>query len=163
MFILKSQIHHLVKMDPIAAFQVEGCALAFIDFTARLITHTYEVYTSPDGLTSRIVDPDDLPKDLNYTSAQIQQKLGALPSASVNESGQRLTRLCGECVEIAGEIEGAIGRLRSQGTTRLDFAKGRFLIAIKGFFGSNRAQELKKRDWQSFDQISRWRSSFLCG
>ncbi|KIW92795.1 uncharacterized protein Z519_06644 [Cladophialophora bantiana CBS 173.52] len=131
-------------MDPITAVQVVGSALGFVDFATRLLSCIYDVYKSPEGLTSRYVQVSVISNDLHCTSKYLQEKLALLPSEYSNDSDRKIGELCMQCMDIAKEVQETRGKLRARGTTKLDYAKSSFVVAAKAFLPRSRVQELEK-------------------
>jgi hypothetical protein len=131
-------------MDPLSALSVAASVVQFVDFSSRLLHETYKVYKSPSGQTSQSIELSRVAKDLAYLSSQVQMKSDHIgqTNTKTGSSEETLLRLCRECIEISAELENALAQLRARGTTKLNYAKASFIVAMREIWTEGKVKGL---------------------
>uniref|UniRef100_A0A0D2XJE7 Nephrocystin 3-like N-terminal domain-containing protein n=1 Tax=Fusarium oxysporum (strain Fo5176) TaxID=660025 RepID=A0A0D2XJE7_FUSOF len=84
-------------MDPITAFQVAASVITFVEFGRNILTEAREVYQSPSGIPSKVVQLGQVAKDLAAAGDRVSESLIKSAPNSSAASDEKLSRLCGEC------------------------------------------------------------------
>ena len=118
-------------MDPVTAFQVAASVVAFIDFSRTLVSDTRRVYKSSDGRSARAVKLSKVAEELGSVKAQIEKHMTDI---SPTGSDDEMLKVCRECGSIGAELQSTVARLTAQGSTKLEYAKSSFAVAVKGLW-----------------------------
>ncbi|KPM41893.1 hypothetical protein AK830_g4641 [Neonectria ditissima] len=132
-------------MDPINAFQVAAAVIGLVDFGARLLSDSYEIYQSASGHTARDVELTTLSDDLSELSKQVQSHLqdaSRVPSASEST----LRSLSARCIEASIKLQAAINDLQAckHGTRKISTAANSFASALKAVWKKSEIEALKE-------------------
>jgi len=84
----------------------------FIDFGARLLTQTRDIYRSPSGHTHEAVKLSVVASDLTQLVHNIELQSASLPRSGRGTSNEILLRICAECQDVSLSLQRAIGELR---------------------------------------------------
>ncbi|KAF4443142.1 ent-kaurene oxidase [Fusarium austroafricanum] len=132
-------------MDPITAFQVAGTVITFVEFGRSLLTEAREVYKSPSGTTSKVIQLDSIANDLAAAGDQVSASLAKSTPSSQATSDQTLLRLCGQCTSIKGELQKALGNLQARGDTKFNYAISSVATAFKAIWSQSKINDLDER------------------
>jgi len=133
-------------MDPISAFQLAAAVISVVDFSARVLSETREIYQSASGRTARDVELSMLAQELSGLGAQLQSHIpdDATPLVGVEAT---LVDLSQQCVDASDRLNKAICDLRSNtsGTGRISTAAGSFASALKSVWKGSEIESLRER------------------
>ncbi|KAF9773531.1 hypothetical protein IL306_008638 [Fusarium sp. DS 682] len=132
-------------MDPITAFQVAGTVITFVEFGRSLLTEAREVYKSPSGTTSKVVQLDRVANDLAAAGDQVSASLAKSAPGSSAASDQMLWRLCGQCTSIKNELQQALRNLQARGDSSFNYAISSVATAFKAMWSQHKINELDQR------------------
>lgn len=97
-------------MDPITAIGLASSLITFVEFATKIVTGTYEVYTSSEGTTITNAHINTIISDLKEVATDLETEL---PGKSKHE--RALKELASKCDKIAGELLQLLNRIRSDG------------------------------------------------
>lgn len=132
-------------MDPLSALSAAAAVIQFIDFGSRLILQTHQAYKSVTGQTERAAALSQIARDLTEFSDSVQDKAGVLSKPVQVGSNETFLRLCRECKDISSELLAVLNGLQAKGTTKFDFAKSSFAVAVKSVLTEGRIKTLSGR------------------
>ncbi|RDL35943.1 uncharacterized protein BP5553_06555 [Venustampulla echinocandica] len=122
-------------MDPFTALGVAGNIVQFVDFAAKLISKSREIYHSVDGASSQHLDLQEIASNLNRLNGRLQEDLRhqivsttAYPSLGHGGSGRaekELGVINTKCAEEAGKLISALKVIRVKGSIRSGTAFGK--------------------------------------
>ncbi|KAI0817072.1 hypothetical protein GGR55DRAFT_618961 [Xylaria sp. FL0064] len=95
-------------MDPLSTIGLLGNAVQFIDFAAKLLAESHELYNSSDG---HLIEASELVKISEHTS-QLSKNLVNRPNPTLSNE---FTTLIEGCQDVSGELLRALGQLKVQG------------------------------------------------
>lgn len=98
-------------MDPITAIGLASSLITFVEFATKIVTGTYEVYTSSEGTTVTNAHIDTIISDLEEAATDLETEL---PGKSKHE--RALKELASKCNKVAGELLQLLNRIRSYGS-----------------------------------------------
>ncbi|KAJ4201589.1 hypothetical protein NW767_006676 [Fusarium falciforme] len=141
-------------MDPMTALQTASAIIGIVDFGARLLSDTYEIYQSVSGHTARDVGLLTLSDELDGLGKQLQARLQAAPSAA-SASDRTLQNLAARCVEASKKLHLAIRDLQAtrSGSSRINTAATSFASALKGVWKKGEIDSLKEELTEIRSQI----------
>ncbi|KAI1302748.1 hypothetical protein F5Y03DRAFT_360885 [Xylaria venustula] len=122
-------------MDPLTTIGLLSNIVQFIDFAARLLSKSRELYKSADGY---LIETTELVKVTEHTSHLNKKLADDLGSAAPRQ----LTAIIEGCQNVSGELLSALGQLKVQG--RMDRCKT-IRQALKTVLSKKRVQELESR------------------
>lgn len=138
-------------MDPMSAFQLAAAVISVVDFGARLLSDTYEIYQSGTGHTERDVELSTLSHDLTVLGEELQKRLSAAsttPAASAAAPGPEavLFDLSRRCVEASAKLQKAVNDLQANmtGTSKISVAANSFVSALKAVWKKSEIESLKE-------------------
>ncbi|KAH7228401.1 hypothetical protein B0J15DRAFT_599846 [Fusarium solani] len=142
-------------MDPITALQTASAIIGIVDFGARLLSDTCEIYQSVSGHTARDVGLLTLSDELDGLGKQLQARLQAAPSAA-SASDRTLQNLAVRCVEASKKLHLAIRDLQAtrSGSSRINTAATSFASALKGVWKKGEIDSLKEELTEIRSQIT---------
>lgn len=109
-------------MEALAALSVASSVVAFVDFGSKLLSNSRQIYKSPHGFLSPIVDIEVITRDLQNLTEGLRRKLPEnrpliwKAHRESSEDDEALDRLCIRCHEMAQTLTGRIRKL--QGNTK---------------------------------------------
>ncbi|GAB1316347.1 hypothetical protein MFIFM68171_06557 [Madurella fahalii] len=132
-------------MDPISAFQLAAAVIGVVDFGARVLSETREIYHSASGRTARDVELSTLAQELSGLGAQLQSRI---PHSSTPLVGAEATLvdLSQRCMDASDRLNKAISDLRcnTSGTGRISTAAGSFASALKTVWKGSEIESLRE-------------------
>ncbi|RYC90514.1 hypothetical protein BFJ63_vAg6576 [Fusarium oxysporum f. sp. narcissi] len=132
-------------MDPITAFQVAASVITFVEFGRNILTEAREVYQSPSGTPSKVVQLGQVVKDLAAAEDRVSESLiKSAPNCSA-ASHEKLLRLCGECNTIKNEFQQALTRFQARGNNKLNHAVSSVSVAFKTIWSQSKIDELDQQ------------------
>ncbi len=144
-------------MDPVSAFQLAAAVVGVVDFGARLLSDTYEIYRSGTGHTERDVELSTLSRDLTALGTQLQDRLSVVSSpsaASASASASTaapgpeavLLDLSRRCIEASSRLQKAVNDLQANmaGTSKISVAANSFASALKAVWKKSEIEGLKE-------------------
>ena len=133
-------------MDPLAALSLAACVVQFTDFGIRLLSESHAIYKSSSGQTLRSIELSTVASDLSLMSEEVEQQSRKLASSSpAGRSELTLVRLCGECKVVSQELQKAVAHLRADGSGSINLAIKSFVVAVKGFWSSDKINGLRDK------------------
>ncbi|KAI1866443.1 hypothetical protein JX265_007744 [Neoarthrinium moseri] len=101
-------------MDPLSALSAASAVVAFVDFGAKLLSRTRQLYKTASGETRENANLSIISDDLRILSDNIGAELSGLrellPAAGTSES--MLAGICQECIDAHRELSAATNKLR---------------------------------------------------
>ncbi|EWZ47128.1 hypothetical protein FOCG_11116 [Fusarium oxysporum f. sp. radicis-lycopersici 26381] len=132
-------------MDPITAFQVAASVITFVEFGRNILTEAREVYQSPSGTPSKVVQLGQVVKDIAAAEDRVSESLiKSAPNCSA-ASHEKLLRLCGECNTIKNEFQQALTRFQARGNNKLNHAVSSVSVAFKTIWSQSKIDELDQQ------------------
>ncbi|KAI1272944.1 hypothetical protein F5Y07DRAFT_279687 [Xylaria sp. FL0933] len=122
-------------MDPLSTIGLLGDVVQFIDFAAKLLAKSRELYNSSDG---HFIETSELIKISEHTS-QLSQNLVNRPNST--PSNEFATLIEG-CHDVSGELLRALGQLKVQGRKS---GYKTFRQAFKTIWSKEKIRELEAR------------------
>ncbi|KAN0110089.1 hypothetical protein V8E51_006476 [Hyaloscypha variabilis] len=129
-------------MDPLSALSIAASVVQFVDFGKHLLSASYELYRSPDGVTAKEVELSTISKDMAHLVARIKDNVETTASGDGHNTAadHQLLEISKECELILAEFKGALDALErpklqivGRGTTqkpKLKMAQGAILKAL---------------------------------
>ncbi|KAH7010155.1 hypothetical protein EDB80DRAFT_610948 [Ilyonectria destructans] len=142
-------------MDPINAFQVAAAVIGLVDFGARVLSDTVEIYKSASGHTERDVELTTLSDELSNLSEQLQNRLeGTSTTSSASES--TLRGLSARSIDASNKLKSAIADLQANkpGTSKISTAANSFASALKAIWKKSEIEALKENLVEIRSQIT---------
>ena len=109
-------------MDPLTALSLAGTGVQFVDFSSKLISQGYELYSSTNGQLAAHEELELMTSDLRNVILRIQNTnaMGYSESSPVRTdrgylnppTSGALKRICEEAIEFAQEILTKLGGLK---------------------------------------------------
>jgi hypothetical protein len=131
-------------MDPLTAVSLAACVVQFTDFGIRLLSESHDIYKSASGQTLRTIKLSTVASDLSLLSGEVEQQVRKLTSTSpAGRSELTLVRLCGECKVVSQELQKALAHLRVDGSGSVNLTIKSFVVAVKGFWSSDKINGLR--------------------
>ncbi|KAF7558259.1 hypothetical protein G7Z17_g179 [Cylindrodendrum hubeiense] len=142
-------------MDPITAFQTAAAVIGLVDFGARVLSDTIEIYQSASGRTTRDVELATLSDELSKLSEQLQECLANTPSAS-SASESTLRGLSARSIDASNKLKSAITDLQANkpGTSKISTAANSFASALKAIWKKSEIEALKESLLEIRSQIT---------
>ncbi|KAI1399897.1 hypothetical protein F4819DRAFT_497705 [Hypoxylon fuscum] len=153
-------------MEPLSALSVAAAAVQFLDFGARIITDTREVYQSSSRQIRDNVELGEMAKRFNQLTNAIEYKLREFgPEDSIfrqlshgpeqfgDETEVMLIHLCHQASEIGHELQDLLAKLKSHGKTKIELVANSFVTALKAIWSEEKIEGLKDRLEQTQKQI----------
>ncbi|KAI1052591.1 hypothetical protein LB507_009842 [Fusarium sp. FIESC RH6] len=135
----------IYRMDPITVFQVAGTVVTFVEFGRTLLNQSREVYRSPSGATSRVVQLSSIANDLTNIGNHISESLKQSPTSSTTGSDTTLTSICARCIVLKDELQEALQGLEARGDTKFDLARRSVAVAFKSIWSQGKIDDLDRR------------------
>jgi len=132
-------------MEPLSALSVAAAAIQFLDFGARLLGNTLNIYRSPTGQTKECVELSAVSRDLQVLATQIQGLCANMAPSEQVGAAKMLQRLSLSCKFVGDELHEALAELRASGVTKLDLLKSSFNAALKALKLGDKIQSLQSR------------------
>ena len=142
---LSLTLRPVYRMDPITAFQVAGTVVTFVEFGRTLLNQSREVYRSPSGATSRVVQLSSIANDLTNIGNHISESLKQSPTSSTTGSDTTLTSICARCIVLKDELQEALQGLEARGDTKFDLARRSVAVAFKSIWSQSKIDDLDRR------------------
>lgn len=106
--------HHTQIMDPLSTIGLASAIVAFIDFSWNLVTGTWEVYHSRDGIAAENARLEDVTDDLESLAQALKADFPVKTLAEKN-----IQRLAQDCKEDARTLKSLLDGMKVPGTRRL--------------------------------------------
>jgi hypothetical protein len=140
-------------MEPFSALSIATAVVQFIDFTAKLISGTREIYHNDANHHSEdkaqiIV----ITKDLTRLNDVIQQSRLRQSTLPIDSRDRAILELCERCNEIADKLLEALDRLRLKATSTRQRVWDSFVIALRTIMWDNDKIDALRRDLQDYRQ-----------
>ncbi|KAH8810758.1 hypothetical protein F5884DRAFT_780304 [Xylogone sp. PMI_703] len=134
-------------MDPLSALSVAAAVIQFVDFTGRLFSDTYEVYTSPSGQKAELVQLSVLSNDIAELAGQVDEKSTALcQRRNITNSESQLIRLCDACKRVNTDLQNALDLLKARDTkesgSKTTKVGKSFNIALSGIWSHKKVKQM---------------------
>lgn len=144
-----------VQMDPINAFQVAAAVIGLVDFGARVLSDTVEIYKSASGHTQRDVELTTLSDELSNLSEQLQNRLEGTSTTSL-ASESTLRGLSARSIDASNKLKSAIADLQANkpGTSKISTAANSFASALKAIWKKSEIEALKENLVEIRSQIT---------
>ncbi|KAK4451291.1 hypothetical protein QBC34DRAFT_424142 [Podospora aff. communis PSN243] len=128
-------------MDPLSTLSIVAGIVQFVDFGARLFTHTHELYRSASGQTRQIANLQDISTDLSQLAQNIGQHADSLKASTPTKDSSEdiLWRICVQCQDVSTALQDAIEQLGPQQCHEFWFGKG-FGRGLKGTLSQRRRE-----------------------
>lgn len=101
-------------MDPVSAIGVASAIVAFVDFSWNLVTGTWEIYHSLDGVTAENARLEDVTDDLGSLVQALKADVPVKTKAEKN-----IRRLAQDCEEDAKTLKALLDEMKVPGRRRL--------------------------------------------
>lgn len=101
-------------MDPVSAIGIASAIVAFLDFSWNLVTGTWEIYQSRDGVTAKNARLEDVTDDLESLAEALKADVPVKTMAERN-----IRRLARDCEEDAKTLKALLDEMKVPGTRRL--------------------------------------------
>lgn len=107
-------------MDPLTALSLASNDLQVVDFSTRLVSKGYKIYTSADGSLAENVDAEAVTNSLSMLTAKLRRsfKDGEKSPAQLSEDEQSFIRLCEKCSIVADDLLDKCDRVKVTGRYR---------------------------------------------
>jgi hypothetical protein len=100
-------------MDPVTALGVAAATVQFISFTSGVISMSREIYQSSNGNTVSQNELDTVAQSLRRLCSPLRS---FNKQRAFTDNERELKRLCQGCIRVTEDIEGALGKLKVQGS-----------------------------------------------
>ncbi|KAH6972438.1 hypothetical protein BKA56DRAFT_660343 [Ilyonectria sp. MPI-CAGE-AT-0026] len=142
-------------MDPINTFQVAAAVIGLVDFGARVLSDTVEIYKSASGHTQRDVELTTLSDELSSLSEQLQKRLEGTSTTSL-ASESTLRGLSARSIDASNKLKSAIADLQANkpGTSKISTAANSFASALKAIWKKSEIEALKENLVEIRSQIT---------
>jgi hypothetical protein len=131
-------------LDPLTALSLAGNIIQFIDFSTKLVAKGHELYNSADGASIGNAELEVIAKDLQDLNGRLQQSPPSAATKSIlTDSDIALRKLSGKCSGVAGELVGALDKLKVQGTSNRRWKSLR--QALKGLMKKEEVDAIAER------------------
>lgn len=102
-------------MDPLSAISVASTVVAFVDFSAKLLSSSRQAYRTASGRTREQASLDVICTDLALFCGNVEDQSSFLQQQEPGDgtSGGQLLSICHECVEASAELGRAIQGLKT--------------------------------------------------
>ena len=91
-------------MDPLSALSLASNVIQFVDFGARLVSGSREIYASADGSSSGNSQLEILTKDLTQVCSELVQPEAYIDQRDASQAERALVPLCRSCRQLGGEL-----------------------------------------------------------
>ncbi|KAK3690462.1 hypothetical protein B0T22DRAFT_193218 [Podospora appendiculata] len=99
-------------MDPLSALSLACNILAVIDFSQKLVSGTYEIYSSSTGASNENEHLGRVTEDLKALVPQLKVPIGNASSATPDEIA--LAALAEKCADVSDELLALLGKLQAK-------------------------------------------------
>jgi len=124
-------------MDPVSAIGVASGVVAFVDFTAKLVSRTYKIYASEDGGLENIGSLNEVATNLRDVVRGIRRGAGGQSDAE-----RQLERLRKEAEIVATDLFDALNDLSPETGTKVWDSFRQVLASI---WGESKIKKLERR------------------
>lgn len=100
-------------MDPLSAIGLASAIVAFVDFSWNLVTGTWEIYHSLDGVAAENARLEDVTDDLESLTQALEAKFPVKTKAEKN-----IQRLAEDCKEDAKTLKDLLDEMKAPGRRR---------------------------------------------
>jgi hypothetical protein len=97
-------------MDPLTALGLAGNVVQFVDFTSKLISGAYEVYSSSTGTTAETADLSTVIEDLEVVTRRLTPTL----NKPRTDDEIALSNLVSKCQKLSGDLLKVLNKLKSK-------------------------------------------------
>jgi hypothetical protein len=140
-------------MEPFSALSIATAAVQFIDFTAKLISGTRQVYhNDANHLREDKAEIIVITKDLTRLNDAIQQSRLRQSTLSIDPRDRAILELCERCNKVADDLLEALDKLRVKATSTRPRAWDSFVIALRTVMWDNDKIDALNRDLQNYRQ-----------
>lgn len=101
-------------MDPLSAIGLASAIVAFVDFSWNLVTGTWEIYHSLDGVATENACLEDVTDDLESLTQALEANFPVKTKAEKN-----IKRLAQDCKEDAKTLKDLLDEMKAPGKRRL--------------------------------------------
>ena len=103
-------------MEPISALSVAAAVVQFVDFGKHLLSDACEIYRSPSGETTKMVDASTILKDLAFFTARLSEITGTSAGNEqvISDAEAHLITISKECEEAITHFSDALGQWRTK-------------------------------------------------
>lgn len=132
-------------MDPFSAFSLAASVVQFLEFGAKLISESSEIYKSTRGLTIEYAELEDVCLNLSSLSASLAESSAESTFNTIRRSQKEeaLRRMAVACKNIADELLAALRKLN------LDDGPHRklnsFRQALRNVWGKGKVKSLETK------------------
>ena len=108
-------------MDPACVIGISAAAIQFLDFGSKLLSMSYEIYTSPSGQSSKEEALSTVVAELTGLLGQVEQTIST-SSSSASPAQNQLLKLCAEATDLIAPLKKTLRHLQKEGAAKLDIA-----------------------------------------
>lgn len=134
-------------MDPLSAIGLAGNIVAFLDFSSKLVSGTYEIYSSNATMTDEHADLAKVIEDVHAVTRRLTYSAGP----AVTDDEIALLGLINKCRELSGDLVRSLQRLQAK---RPKSKLESFRVAWRAMREKEKFESLEKR-------IDRYRRQIL--
>lgn len=124
-------------MDPLTSLAIASSVISFVDFGSKIIFRTVEIYKSPDNVTKRNADIDQM---VHRLSSWAKELSNAQFSTQLEPHEQALHDHAKECVKISDDLLSALGTMKAKSGPLKSLRSG-----FKAVCGEEKVTRLKQR------------------
>lgn len=129
-------------MDPLSALSVVAATLQFVDFSAKLLSQSYEIYKGKGG---EFLDKSKALQEEkgSITVAEHLLTLNQEIRKSRDAGNEDLQKLCDECNAVAHQILGGLNKLKGDGKKPTVWSS--FRLALHTVWSRDEVKRLEQR------------------
>ena len=125
-------------MEPLSAIGIAGSIINFVDFTSKLISGTYEIYSSSAGATDEHADLAKVIEDV----LDVTRRLSYSTRPAMTDDETALLGLVSNCRELSQELVQVLKRLQ----TKNPKSKSESIrVALRSVCGKGKLESLENR------------------
>jgi hypothetical protein len=139
-------------MDPLTALSIAGNVVQFLDFTSKLVSKGYRIYTSAEGGLSENEQIQTLTEDMRNIAVRLKKDLVLDSQGLVNQRTEMeapsnedlaLKMLCQKCCSLANELLDQLEKLKVRGDKHRKWRS--FRQALKTVYNKGRLEEMRQQ------------------
>jgi hypothetical protein len=128
-------------LDPISAVSLTSAIVQFVDFSAKLISKSHEIYTSSSGVSQENVNLQAIADRLGTLAIHFNDDLST--GGGIKPASQCLSSLALSCKDVADELLQAIESLKVHSGPNRKWRT--FRKALKSMWEKGRIEDLERR------------------
>lgn len=132
-----------MSLDPLTCIGLAGNIVQFLDFSIKIVSESYQIYSSATGSTKRNEEAEFVASDFLSTTERIADSLSP-PGTDIvlNKYEQKLENLRLKCAAIAQELLAKLNKLNVNGKKTILKSLGK---ALRKFWSSSVIDDLQRR------------------